>query len=162
MAGTTLLAVAAASLHYLITPKVFRATTSIQIERRIAIPIASPQEAWYDSYWNLEYYPTQYRLLSSRGLAERVVRNLRLAEDPAFNPRRAASATGDAAAAVTPEQDAQVVAGLAGGILGGLEVNPIRTTQLVEISYRSHSPELAAKIVNGLLVSPALDSPIKW
>ena len=36
-------------------------------------------------------------------------------------------------------------------LLGGLEIVPLRNTQLVEVSYRSRSPELAARIANGLV-----------
>src|SRR5688572_2177186 len=35
-------------------------------------------------------------------------------------------------------------------VLGGLEVAPIKNTQLVAIHYRSSSPELAARIANGV------------
>ena len=65
-------------IQYAVTPKEYRATTLIQIERRVSVPLKAVQDAWLDNWYNLEYYPTQYRLLNSRGLAERVVRNLGL------------------------------------------------------------------------------------
>lgn len=126
--------------QYAITPREYRATTLIQIERRISVPLQGGQDAWLESYWNTEYYPTQYRLLTSRGLAERVVMDLRLFEDPDFHPGGLQQG----------EPDEALVAALAGRVLAGLEVNPLRNTMLVEISYRSRSPELAAKIANGV------------
>jgi len=60
--------VALALVQYLITPKEYRATSLIQIERRIAVPLRGLEDAWLENWWNVEYYPTQYRLLASRGL----------------------------------------------------------------------------------------------
>jgi len=141
-------------LQYAITPKEYRSTTLIQIERRVSVPLKAVQDSWLDNWFNMEYYPTQYRLLTSRGLAERVVLNLGLQDDPLFNPGAATRAAGTT---VTPADDDAAIGGLAQGLLGGLEVNPLRNTQLVEISYRSRSPELAAKVANGFA-----DAYIDW
>ena len=148
------LALAFAVLQYVVTPKEYRATTLIQIERRMSVPLRGMEDAWLDNWWNVEYYPTQYRLLNSRGLAERVVSNLRLDRDPGFAPGAAAPAAG---APATAAEDEAAVGALAGAVLGGLEINPLRNTQLVEVSYRSGSPELAARIANGVA-----DAYIDW
>ncbi len=143
--------VAIAAVQYAITPRAYRATTVLQIERRsttnLALGPAVQLDDWVDAQ---SYYPTQYRLLRSRGLAERVVRNLRLMDDPVFNPGRASLVPSSASEAATGEADARAVAGLAGRVLGGIEVNPIRNTRLVEVSYTSTNPELAARIANGV------------
>ena len=72
--------------------------------------LTGDQNPWLENYWNMEYYPTQYRLLQSRGLAERVVLDLRLMEDPEFNPGSraggSASADGDRAALGAPRRPA--------------------------------------------------------
>ena len=154
VAVVALLAVGYAVFQYAITPKEYRATSLIQIERRVSVPLRGVQDAWLENWWNVEYYPTQYRLLSSRGLAERVVLNLGLDRDAGFNPRAAEAAPERPA---TPDDDQAMVGGLAGQLLGGLEINPIRNTQLVEISFRSRSPELAARIANGVV-----DAYIDW
>ena len=67
------IALVVAGVQYLITPKEYRATATIQIERRAITPFTQSQTPWLDNWWNMEYYPTQYQLLQSRGLAERVV-----------------------------------------------------------------------------------------
>ncbi len=41
------------------------------------------------------------------------------------------------------------MAALAGGVTGGLSATAIRNTQLVEIGYTAHSPEMAARLANG-------------
>jgi len=135
-----------AGIHYAITPKAYQATTTIQIERRNLTPLSSSQNPWLENYWNMEFYPTQYELLQSRGLAERVVKSLDLMEDPAFNP----GATGgrDRVHAPTAEDDDAVLGRIAGQIRGGLAVEPVRNTQLVQLSFRAASPEFAARAAN--------------
>jgi polysaccharide biosynthesis transport protein len=133
-----------ASIHYAITPKEYQATAVIQIERRNMTPIGNGQSPWLENYWNLEFYPTQYELLHSRGLAERVVKNLELMEDPAFNPGAARQPEN----AATAEADEAVLGGLADQLRGGLAVDPVRNTQLVRLSFRAASPEFAAKAAN--------------
>lgn len=148
------LALALALVQYLITPKEYRATSLIQIERRMAVPLRGLEDAWLENWWNVEYYPTQYRLLASRGLAERVVVNLRLDQDAGFGAGRAAPPR---AGPVTAADDEAAVGELAGAVLGALEINPLRNTQLVEVSFRSRSPELAARVANGVV-----DAYIDW
>ncbi|HSG38904.1 MAG TPA: Wzz/FepE/Etk N-terminal domain-containing protein, partial [Thermoanaerobaculia bacterium] len=132
-----------AAIHYAITPKAYQATAVIQIERRNMTPLGNGQNPWLENYWNLEFYPTQYELLHSRGLAERVVKNLELMEDPAFNPGAAAGPE-----KATAEADEAVLGGLADQLRGGLSVEPVRTTQLVRLSFQAASPEFAAKAAN--------------
>ena len=134
-----------AGIHYAITPKAYQATTTIQIERRNLTPLSNSQNPWLENYWNMEFYPTQYELLQSRGLAERVVKSLDLMEDPAFNP----GAAKEGAHGANAEGDDAVLGSLADQIRGGLTVEPVRTTQLVQLSFRAASPEFAAKAANG-------------
>ncbi len=133
-----------AGIHYAITPKAYLATTTIQIERRNLTPLGNGQNPWLENYWNMEFYPTQYELLQSRGLAERVVKSLDLMEDPAFNP----GAGRDRERGASAEGDDAVLGALADRIRGGLTVEPVRSTQLVQVSFRASSPEFAAKAAN--------------
>ncbi|MBW8875445.1 MAG: polysaccharide biosynthesis tyrosine autokinase [Acidobacteria bacterium] len=145
------LGLAGASVHYFITPKQYQATATLQIERRSLTPLSSAQNPWLENYWNMEFYPTQYELLQSRGLAERVVKSLDLMEDPAFNP--GVTTARESAHGPTAEDDEAVLGRLANQIRGGLSVAPVRSTQLVQISYVSASPEFAAKAANGFAES---------
>jgi capsular exopolysaccharide synthesis family protein len=143
-------------VHYFVTPRMYRATTTIQIDRRTLSLGANADTPWVENWFNMEFYPTQYTLLQSRGLAERVVTELRLYDDPVFNPGWA-GVGGKRRATATPQLDAAQLGGLGARLLGGLEVMPIKNTQLVEIRYRSSSPELASRIANGVA-----DSFIDW
>jgi len=144
VAAACLVCMAAGAIHYAITPKAFMASAIIQIERRTLAPTLSSQAPWLESYFDAEYYPTEYKLLESRGLAERVVKRLDLLSDPAFNPR-GASRSG----AATADDDQAALGGLAERMRSGLGVEPVRNTQLVEISYRASSPAFAARAANG-------------
>jgi succinoglycan biosynthesis transport protein ExoP len=146
-----LAAVAAAAVHYAITPKLYMATSLIQIERRSLAPVLSNQAPWLDSYFDMEYYPTQYKLLESRGLAERVVKSLDLVEDRSWNPGRAAAR--DARRGPSAQEDQATLGILAEQLQGGLTVEPVRSTQLVALSYRSGNPEFAAKAANAFAES---------
>jgi succinoglycan biosynthesis transport protein ExoP len=164
VAAVCLLCVGAGALHYSITPKAYLATATLQIERRGLSPVLGNANPWLENYWNLEFYPTQYELLKSRGLAERVVKHLDLMNDPEFNPGGAspeaarnpdpavrAGGTAAAVAVPTSEDDEAVLGQLAERLRGGLAVEPVRNTQLVQISYRSGSRDFAAKVANGFV-----------
>lgn len=165
LAAGSILGLAFASVHYAMTPKLYEATAELQIERRSLTPLVGNQTPWLEDWWNMEYYPTQYKLLESRGLAERVVRNLRLSEDPFFNPGGrplgigggGAGGAGTAGSGDVSEADLAVLGDLANRLRGGLVVDPIRSTQLVRLTYRSTNPEFAARAVNGFA-----DAFIDW
>ncbi|HEX6861526.1 MAG TPA: GumC family protein, partial [Thermoanaerobaculia bacterium] len=146
LAAAAVIGLGAAAVHYAMTPNLYVANAVLQIERRSLTPLVGSQTPWLEDWWNMEYYPTQYKLLESRGLAERVVQNLRLAEDPFFNPGGKPLPAG---APPTAEADLTALGHLANRLRGGLSVEPIRTTQMVTLTYRSTNPEFAARAVNG-------------
>ena len=84
---------------------------------------------------DMNYLPTQYGLLRSRSLAERVAQELNLASNKTFMNMDADRATREAVAASI--------------IAGHFTVAPIPNSRLVRISYASPSPGLAARIANG-------------
>ncbi len=127
-------------VRYSMTPRMYRATTVVQIDRRTLAAQVGASDPWLENWWSLEFYPTQYRLLRSRGLAEKLILDLRLDENTDFNPGGVPLSTNDSTR----------LAGMAAGLQGGVRVNPIEKTQLVEIEYRSSSAELAQLIANGL------------
>lgn len=129
--AVVVLALGLGALHTFTTPSVYQSQARIQIERRSLSPIASAQSPWVENWWNMEYYPTQYELLRSRGLAERVAVALRLPESQAQG-----------------RNDSDTLGQLANGLLGGLSVSPVRSTQLVDIVYRSGDPKFAADAAN--------------
>lgn len=144
--AVVLACVAVGIVNYLVSPRLYRASTTLQIEQRNLVPVGSGRNPWLDQWASLKYLPTQYRLLESRGLAERVVERLRLDEDSA-----AGTAAGDddgAAGEATVADDERHLAGLAAGVLSGLEVRPVPGTELVTLSYVGKDARRVARIAD--------------
>jgi capsular exopolysaccharide synthesis family protein len=119
----------------------YRSAIEIQIERE------NPNQLTVDDLFGIaasdqEFLQTQYVLLKSRGLAERVIDDLKLLNDPEFYP---AGITGK-----TPAQVAEIRSEMAGAVNGPLDVKEVRNTSLVDIGYISPSPRLARKIAEGV------------
>src|SRR5215212_4690602 len=74
-----------------------------------------------------EFLQTQSVLLRSRGLAMRVIEDAKLLNEPDFYP--------PGIAGKTPEEIQRIKESMAGALLGGIEVNPVRNTSLVDIAY---------------------------
>ena len=157
MVTTTLLAVA---LTFLMTP-IYRATASIQIDRQ-AMEVVDVKNLQPENSSNgLEFYQTQYELLASRSLAERVTSTLGLTDDAAYNTK-----------------DASLVATLKALVLGAekksddetnaeensidnrlsktvtrlqkqLSVAPVRGSRIVKLNVDHTNPEIAQRIANG-------------
>jgi len=75
-----------------------------------------------------DFIETQYGLLRSKMLAIKVIEDLKLA------PKGA---------------NAEQVEGMADEMLGRLEVEPVRSSRLVELNYSANDPRQAARIANG-------------
>ncbi len=148
VAGACLVAMAAGAIHYLIAPRTYRSTATIQIERHTLAQALSSQTPWLESFLDADYYPAAYKQLGSRGLAERVVERLDLLADPAFNPR-GSGYVAKAAAPGAAVGDEEVLGNLAERLRKGLRVEPVPRTQLVEISYLDASPAFAKRVANG-------------
>jgi len=134
-----------AVVRFSLTPKEYEAVTTLQIERKRLSTLALGNAGWMEDWWNMEYYPTQYRLLRSRGMAERVILHLGLHRDQGLTASE--ESPQETAGEETGTTDSQL-ANLATGFLGRLAVKPIEKTQLVELIYHSTSPEEAARIAN--------------
>ena len=135
----------------LMTPQ-YTAVTTIEVSRE-SDRIAPVQGAREDGGADAEFYQTQYGLLKSRSLAERVGVQLKLVDDPAFfdmfdidmdSPVFARDRNGRLGAS----QRAQRVR-IAGAILvDNVDVSPLRTSRLVDISFTSPNPDLSQKVSN--------------
>lgn len=97
---------------------------------------------------NLEFYQTQYSLLRSRSLAERVVRRLRLASNDGFFESSGAGGLLAAATRARGNADQARERAATDVLLHRISINPIGGSALVDISYKSADPQLSANIVN--------------
>jgi len=119
----------------------YKSTIQIQIERE------NPNQLTVEDLFGIatsdqEFMQTQYVLLKSRGLADRVISDARLLEDKDFYA--------PGIAGKSPAEIDKIRAGMVGAILGSLDINPVRNTSLVEISYIAPTPQLAQKVAEAV------------
>lgn len=135
----------------LLSPRIFTAVTTIQIDRQSTRVLdadaeAAPAEAMIQGE---EFFQTQYGLLRSRSLAERVIESLGLAQSDAFLEKMGVDPIsvpdGPGAAARRSSLRRQAVLDL---VQRNLVVAPIRGSRLVEIRYDSPDPHLSAQVAN--------------
>jgi polysaccharide biosynthesis transport protein len=132
-------AVAIGFADWALSRRLYRATVVVHVEpeRRISTGIESIDENRESS--DVEFLPTQMRLMKSREIVERVVRTL----------NTASPSTGSSTKAQT--RDARVVTSAALGIQSRIDVSQIRGTSIIELSYVAGSPVEAARIANSLV-----------
>ncbi len=147
--GTLLLGLV---LTLLATPQ-YTATSRIEISRQQKnITNVEGVEAETNTF-DLEFYQTQYSLLESHSLARRVVRELKLASDPAFFAAHGIETEGEGSGAgnglpLTPDQVTSRESTAVALLLGNINISPIRASSLIDISYTSGSQEISARVVN--------------
>lgn len=124
-------------VRVLMQTPLYTATVRLQIDRSVAKVVESgnvtPVEAGgFDGY---DFLKTQFELLRSHSLAERVVSMTGLANNTK------ASESGS-----SPSRQADRVREAAGALLAALVVRPVPGSRLVDVSYSDPDPALAQKI----------------
>jgi capsular exopolysaccharide synthesis family protein len=130
-----------ASLKSALSPRLYRSTATLFLEKDRAVPIELSGERNYGSF-DPEFLPTQMRLMKSREVAERVVRRLGLV------------GTGSSADGTAPA-DAVLRAAL--GVQSRVEARNIRGTSLVDLTAVAGSPREAADLSNAVA-----DTFLEW
>ena len=102
----------------------------------------------YDYESTLE---TQAAILRSDALAMKVIEGMHLDENPKFTQSATGPRHGDALQVSSMQPDPAVAAGLLGRFRGGLNVQLVPSSRLVQISYTHPDPRLATEIVNSLV-----------
>jgi len=104
------------------------------------------------------YSGTELKIIQSRTLAERVVRDLKLYEKPEFIRNRYLFGLIEGSAPPLPanidegppDPSSEIFRNAVGYFESGVEVNPVRRSNLVEVSFDSEDPNLAAEVANKL------------
>ena len=135
-----------AALTLLMTP-IYTATATLQIDRESARVVTTedvtPRE---NMAMGEEFFQTQYGLLRSRSLAERVVESLGLASsDQALASLGVEPPARTGTAAAQAERRRAIALGV---VQGGLGVTPVRGSRLVAISFDNPDPVVAARVAN--------------
>src|ERR1700731_4598966 len=128
---------------------IYVATTRIELDRENAniLPFQGPDS--YDLMMDLDnYIETQSKILTSETLALQTIRNNGLAAPPEFSaPHRASGAktVGRLANQKRPPRR--------GEFLGSLSVKRVPNSRLMDVSFESTDPQLAARVVNAHIAS---------
>lgn len=120
---------------------VFRGTATIQINKERQQISEIKEVVAYDSY-DVDFYPTQQKLLSTRSLVKRVIHSLKLTEHPEFISGSGKPSNGPNE--MTNEDQ------LVDQFLRRLKIEPIRNSRLVRIHFDSTYPDLARDAPNTL------------
>lgn len=141
----------------LLTPSVFRASATLQIDQDTIKIIQSEGLTPAESVNDRDYYQTQYELLRSRSLAERVAAGMSpeqlhqhaLAQN---TPGLMARLFGqEAVGADTPAEPAEPSTdALATFIQRHLSIDPVRNSRLVRIQFDSLDPAFSASMANAI------------
>jgi capsular exopolysaccharide synthesis family protein len=133
----------------LMTPY-YRATVRIEIAREsskvVNIQGVSPESSPVD----LEFFQTQYGLLKSHALAEKVARQLNLSENKQFFAMFGEEKAYDRADAIRGSSGARParLRKAADILLEHLEVAPIRGSSLVDVAFVSPDPVVSQQVAN--------------
>ena len=147
-----------ASLFVFSIPSVYRATATLMIEAEPAKALSIEEVYGLDSS-RKEFFQTQFEILKSKTIAEEVVRRLDLESSPEFDPEQKKGSIQQRVAgwlrsfsppeAITQEKAQKLkFQQVTREFMERLTVIPLPDTQLVDISFESESPELAAQAAN--------------
>jgi succinoglycan biosynthesis transport protein ExoP len=136
----------------------YRAKALLEIENE-SPSLVSPQELFHIDVVTDTYLETQYKVLASDDLAERVIDQLGLDQVAEFRPpvrpwpwnKFASLFSQTHAIDGSPAQgDPAIREAVLAHFQEQLDVKPIRRSSAVEISFDSQDPDLAARVVNAL------------
>jgi len=152
----------------------YRAAVRLSIQKQDANVVLFPNMAF--PFYDPDYYQTQYTILRSRPLAERVIKKLRLQESREFkasprrtfnfdikawvfwllrkaNPLRLFSGPSSAKGTIQSNgaRSMGVSPGLINAFIGRLDVSPMKDTKMVvDLSFTGRYPHIIADIVNAI------------
>ncbi|WP_245912585.1 GumC family protein [Marinobacterium halophilum] len=158
-----------AALVVLSMTPIYRASSTLLIEQQAA-KVVSIEEVYGLEGNSNEYLQTQFELLKSRGLAERVVRQLNLTTHPEFDPRQQPEPLIDLKGLfdsmdvsrwlpmTTPDDlvesevmtEALIFDAVVKAFMERTSISPIMKTQLVRVQIEMADARLAAQAANAL------------
>lgn len=148
-------------ISLLITP-IYRATSSVQIDRELMNVTSSDAGPVTDFWMDPDYINTQYQLLQSRELASRVLSDMGYQDEKRFASVFKPSAARQLLASFTAKPEVATKRTLdpiaeknkaisrVGAFKAGYSIEPVRNTRLVRIHYNSPDPTFAIQAANSL------------
>jgi len=149
IAGSVLAAVVIGLVITLLTPPTYTAAATVQIDREATRVLDSEETGAADLRFSVEFFQTQYGLIRSRSLAERVIDSLGLASSDVFIEQMGEefeARDGETAAQQMARRREMVIELIA----EGLNVSSQRDSRLVEITFSSPSAAVSARMANAI------------
>lgn len=145
--------VALGALKTLMTTPMYTSTIRIQIDRNVSKVVEQGNVTPVEGV-DVEFLKTQYELLQSRNMAERVVASTHLADDPSYLKLSETSLLKSIMgffkpqAATTAREKADINRDAALAVMENRQVRPLAGSRLVDVSYTDANPTRAQKITN--------------
>ena len=159
-------------IHTFTAAPIYEATTRLIIDKENP-NVVSIQEVMAVDASGTDYYQTQYKIIESRTVAREVIRRLHLDESEEFFPkpgddfisnlkrsvRETITFWRDSIASLLKTEDEgasealeehESSSALVSGFIARIKVKPIRNSRLVDVSFQTKDPALAARIANTL------------
>lgn len=142
---------------------IYRGTATLLIEAEKPKIVTNDELYEALSSSTRDYFLTQFEIIKSRELAQRLVGAMQLTQHPEYDPRRSAKPwyagwvpqqllstvlgkpTVEKAASEKDIEDAVVAR-----VMAGISLQPMKNTQLVKINFDAHDPVLAQRVPNTL------------
>jgi polysaccharide biosynthesis transport protein len=135
---------------------IYRSTVSLQIDRENQ-NVLSFKDVYQVEATTDDALQTQFKVLASRSLARRVIQDLHLDTAEEFRPTEKgffATVGGTVSGffktpvSAAKKDDTDGVRPLIDAYIKRLDVSPVRLSRLVNVSFESKDPELAARVMN--------------
>lgn len=156
MAAATAAGIALGGMVTLLMPPSYTAGATLQIDRQAERVVDAQDQTPIDNLGE-EFFQTQYGLLRSRSLAERVADSLGLAQDDAFRSLMTRKPRGYVWRSRAPAERRDRVIKL---LATHLRVSPQRGSRLVSVDFTSPDPQVSRRIANSFaenFIAAALD-----
>ncbi len=137
----------------------YEAKATLEIEKENPNIVTAQDLFEVDNVTNA-FLETQYKVLESESLSRRVIRDLQLEKLPEFNPPRhwwslplSNAPLAPASLKVrpgTPQPDSDAVRNALKRFKDQLDIEPVKQSRIVEVTFESQDPILSASIVNNL------------
>jgi capsular exopolysaccharide synthesis family protein len=137
--------VASVSIYSVLATKKYTASTQVLIEQSSSRALSFQEALTFDSSQQ-DFYQTQYKIISSRAIAEAVIRKLELWRSAEFIGEKKFIEIKDTEPA--GEKLDELVRKAADRFIDKVAVEPIRQSRLVYIHFTSYDPEVAANCAN--------------
>ncbi len=128
----------------------YKATTTLKIDKdNTQVVVFKDSYAIEDV--NDKYYQTQYKVLKSRNLAQRVIRKMKLYANPEFSVEKTEKSSAQASHFLKRNanlQNTQINSDLVNSFINRIDIEPQSKSSLVNVSFESYDPELSSDVTN--------------